>query len=466
MSKNTNLSFLTDYITADITNGRIGINNPSPTVAFDVVGATKITGVLTLTSTISNGTNTYTLPSATGTLALTSALSGYLPLTGGTLTGALGGTSASFSDTITSTGIGSTSTAHIFNNTTGTAQYYADFKAGATLIGRILRGNGASGYEANGLNIDNFSGMQIKLNTLGGSGGAFNILGGKVAIGTTFTSSGLNINVAAGVADGLSLTDNTTVPAVFTYNTSTGENKIGGILSYVFPTFYSGGSERMRITAEGNLGFGMTPYNNGLSKAIDLVGGGGMFGFNNNFYLSGNGYFTDSWRYKVTGAIAIIEMSSAGVITFATSGSGTAGASVSGLAERMRITSGGNILMGTTTDNGERLYVSGAIRATGTITANSDLTLKKNLLKIENALDKVEQINGYTYEFKADDSKRHGGVIAQEIDKVFPEIVNTGNDGLMGVEYGNISALLIEAIKEQQKAIQELSTEINLLKNK
>ena len=122
------------------------------------------------------------------------------------------------------------------------------------------------------------------------------------------------------------------------------------------------------------------------------------------------------------------------------------------------LTSTNNLLVGTTSDNGERLYVSGAIRATGTITANSDLTLKKNLLKIENALEKVEQINGYTYELKEDDSKRHGGVIAQEIDKVFPEIVNTGNDGLMGVEYGNISALLIEAIKEQNTKIKNLET--------
>ena len=104
MSKNTNLSFLTDYITADITNGRIGIFTASPTVAFDVTGAARVSGVLTLSSTISNGTNTYTLPSATGTLALTSALSSYLPLAGGTLTGALGGTSASFSSTLTSVG--------------------------------------------------------------------------------------------------------------------------------------------------------------------------------------------------------------------------------------------------------------------------------------------------------------------------------------------------------------------------
>ena len=126
-----------------------------------------------------------------------------------------------------------------------------------------------------------------------------------------------------------------------------------------------------------------------------------------------------------------------------------------------RITNGANILMGTTTDNGERLYVSGAIRATGTITANSDISLKKNLLKIENALEKVEQINGYTYELKEDNSKRHAGVIAQEIQTVLPEIVNKGNDGILGVEYGNISALLIEAIKEQQTQIKELKALLN-----
>jgi len=134
---------------------------------------------------------------------------------------------------------------------------------------------------------------------------------------------------------------------------------------------------------------------------------------------------------------------------------------LAGGSECMRITTTYNLLVGTTTDNGEKLYVGGAIRATGTITANSDLILKKNLLKIENALEKVEQINGYTYEFKADDSKRHAGVIAQEIQTVLPEIVNKGNDGILGVEYGNISALLIEAIKEQQTQINELKALLN-----
>ena len=70
MSKNTNLSFLTDFLTADIVNSRVGMNNVSPQATFDVTGTGKFSGILTLGSTVSNGTYTYTLPSATGTLAL------------------------------------------------------------------------------------------------------------------------------------------------------------------------------------------------------------------------------------------------------------------------------------------------------------------------------------------------------------------------------------------------------------
>jgi hypothetical protein len=126
------------------------------------------------------------------------------------------------------------------------------------------------------------------------------------------------------------------------------------------------------------------------------------------------------------------------------------------------ITGTGNMLLGTTSDNGERLYVSGSIRATGSITANSDARLKKNIERIENALEKVSQISGYTYNTIYDE-ERHAGLIAQEVDKVLPEIVNTGNDGLMGLEYGNLGALFTEAIKELKIENDSLKARLSAL---
>ena len=210
-----------------------------------------------------------------------------------------------------------------------------------------------------------------------------------------------------------------------------------------FINFNTGGSERMRITSGGLVGIGGTPTAKlHVFTANNTNNGNAGSAFNNEAFVigaTGKGILMQYDQTNNKGHIGVVEP---------------------GVAWGALVLQGisGNVLLGTSSDNGEKLYVSGAIRATGSITANSDISLKKNLLKIENALEKVEQINGYTYELKEDDSKRHGGVIAQEIEKVFPEIVNTGNDGLMGVEYGNISALLIEAIKEQNTKIKNLET--------
>lgn len=208
-------------------------------------------------------------------------------------------------------------------------------------------------------------------------------------------------------------------------------------------TAYNTTIERMRINSAGRVIIGGTTAGTSLndSLTVNSASAGNYSGLICMTADTSRGY------YGGTSNGLEIGVSGSGYLQILTSG-----------IDRVRVTSGGNILMGTTSDNGERLYVSGAIRATSTITANSDLTLKKNLLKIENALEKVEQINGYTYELKADDSKRHAGVIAQEIQTVLPEIVNKGNDGILGVEYGNISALLIEAIKEQNIKIKNLET--------
>jgi hypothetical protein len=213
--------------------------------------------------------------------------------------------------------------------------------------------------------------------------------------------------------------------------------------NFVFFTNNAGSiGERMRISANGNVGIG----SNNPTYKLQVEG---------TSFLHGDvsfGLYGETTIFRSVQVLNYLVVGGSENITFQTFSDGW--------LARMTITNNGNILMGTTSNNGERLYVSGNIRATGTITANSDISLKKNLLKIENALEKVEQINGYTYEFKSDDSKRHAGVIAQEIEGVLPEIVNKGNDGILGVEYGNISALLIEAIKEQQKKINELEVKL------
>ena len=122
-------------------------------------------------------------------LTTSSAASTYLPLAGGTLTGALGGTSASFTSNVTALGNSNVSSAIVANNGlggSGTAQYYQDFGNGSGFVaGRILRGNGASGLEGNGLNIDNYAGFKVRLNQLGGSGGSFTIDGGNLGLGVT-----------------------------------------------------------------------------------------------------------------------------------------------------------------------------------------------------------------------------------------------------------------------------------------
>jgi hypothetical protein len=107
----------------------------------------------------------------------------------------------------------------------------------------------------------------------------------------------------------------------------------------------------------------------------------------------------------------------------------------------------------TITTNG--INVVGVITATDFNSA-SDLSLKTNIQSISNPIDKILQINGVTFNWR-ENNKPSVGIIAQEIEKVFPELVNGENPKT--VNYNGLIGLLIEAIKEQQ-------TEINNLKDK
>jgi len=116
-----------------------------------------------------------------------------------------------------------------------------------------------------------------------------------------------------------------------------------------------------------------------------------------------------------------------------------------------------------------RVVNNGDIHADGNViaysTTISDERLKKDIVKIDNALDKISQLNGYTFEYLAD-GKKSAGVIAQEVEKVMPSaIVESTLPLKMGeddeteyktVQYDQLHGLMIEAIKELKAEIEEL----------
>ena len=97
-------------------------------------------------------------------------------------------------------------------------------------------------------------------------------------------------------------------------------------------------------------------------------------------------------------------------------------------------------------NNGNNL--SGSFTATGNITAYSDERLKDNILTIDNALDKVSQMRGVTF---TKDDKLSSGIIAQELEKIAPELVHDGE--YKSIAYGNVVGYLIEAIKELKERL-------------
>ena len=98
----------------------------------------------------------------------------------------------------------------------------------------------------------------------------------------------------------------------------------------------------------------------------------------------------------------------------------------------------------------------------GTVTANSDQKLKTNVKTIENALGKVSQLRGVEFDY-IDNGQHSIGFIAQEVEQIIPELVF--GDDPKSVAYQNFVALLVEAIKEQNKIINNLKERIENLEN-
>ena len=115
--------------------------------------------------------------------------------------------------------------------------------------------------------------------------------------------------------------------------------------------------------------------------------------------------------------------------------------------------------IGYSNNDNYKLKVNGNIYVAGYITGLSDIRYKTNISDIINPIEKVEQLKGIYYNLINDD-KRSIGLIAQEVEKIIPEVVYTNVDNTKSIAYGNIIGLLVESIKELTKRIKILEEKL------
>jgi hypothetical protein len=293
---------------------------------------------------------------------------------------------------------------------------------------------------------------------------------GNVGIGTTAPVNGSKLNIyGSGIWDGacLTLTNTGTSGRSWTiFSTNSSFTQGAGKLLFYNTT---GSSDAGAIDSSNNWGIGTTSPGQRLHvegrTLINMGTGASTFDDLNIGGISG-------WSSGEAHRINFVYGTAASPSIFTTIESKYNGSTNKAeLRFRNMYTSGGStattmtIIGGTgvgigTESPSEALHVIGKILASDNITAYSDVRIKKDISTIKNALSTVQKLRGVSY--KRIDTEQTGiGVIAQEVKEIIPEVVSGSEETQYSVAYGNMVGLLIEAIKEQQKQIEELKSLIN-----
>ena len=178
--------------------------------------------------------------------------------------------------------------------------------------------------------------------------------------------------------------------------------------------------------------------------------------------LTANSFiYSNASKQLTTGVVSAPLSFSAGTLSLGTVGVANGGTgSISQTTNGVTYYNGTNIISGSgLTFSGSNLTVSGTVTATSFI-YSSDRNLKENILPLESSLDKISALNGYSFNWKKD-GKADVGIIAQEVEKIYPALVHTDEaTGLKSVEYGNLVAPIIEAIKTLANNFNSLSARV------
>ena len=323
------------------TNGTVSIGNTNNTFKLDVTGTGRFTGQLTLGSTITNGTYTYTLPSATGTLALTSDLSSYVPTTRTvSTTSPLSGGGALSSDLTLSISQASGSANGYLSSTDWTT---FNSKQGALTL-TTTGSSGASTLIGNTLNVPTY--------TLSGLGG--------VPTSRTLTINGTAYDLSADrswtISAGISGSGTTNYVPKFTSGTAIGnslifDNGTNVGIGTAAPNAALDVLSIIRATNNATTGLNTSNIQLAAHNGTSVVVSGSMFQTNSTFaYQQISGNQTNIYGTAANG----MRLATANApIVFST---GNSDADFS--TERMRITSTGNVGIGTTAPS-EKLTVNG-----------------------------------------------------------------------------------------------------------
>jgi hypothetical protein len=439
------------------TSGNAATATLAVTTSGNAGSATVLQTARTINGVSFNGSSNITVADATK-----------LPLAGGTLTGGLNVTSGDV-------GIGTSLPTAKIHATTATAGYAA----------KLINTNGAS--DSNGLLIQAGTGASEYNLNLTNTAGTTNFLvvkgNGNVGIGTsspasdtanelilqvnaptTFPTLSLSTSRANVSGDNIGklsfdVLNNTATyrsrAQITTQSAGSTANKYGAdMIFFTASDNTTDAAERMRIDSSGNVGIGVTVPTqkldvNGTVQATAFSGSGASLTSLNGSNIS-------------SGTVAAARVATLNQNTTGSSASCTGNAATATVLQTART------INGVSFNGSANITVADSTKApianptfTGTVTAptfntTSDIRLKDNIRTFESAMDVVSQLRGVRFAWK-ETGVETVGLIAQEVEKVLPELIGTNADtGLKSVSYANMVAVLIEAVKELKAEIEEL----------
>ena len=515
----TSIDSNTDIYFGTSANAFVGIGTTTPNFNLDISGGSRITQGLTVGSLNVNAgasiTNLLNTTICTGTIITNGITTGTINATGtstfqnitttnmtstniigttvstGNIYGTLGTISNLVSTTSFSTGtlVGTTvSTGNIYG-TLGTISNLVattSFSTG-TLVGTLgtISNFVATSITASNLRVSgNVNVTNITATTLNATGVTTSSLLVSNSILTNVSVTNMNsstntigtlnatgITTASLLATNSILTNLTTTNAIFTTGLTT--------VTLLATTSISTGllnSTNTTITnaVATNLSSGIAIFTTGLTTANIFVTGPSNLNGNSNTLGSiittggnvGIGSVTPSYKLDVNGIIrnnTDIIMSSAsratlyndsGALQIRSGSTNMLHLNQDNSGNMSLAMGGGSVGIGTTSP-GYKLHVVGDIYASGDITAFSDIRLKENIVQLIGCLDKIDNMRGVSFN-RIDTGTKHIGLIAQEVESQFPELVATDqNTGLKSVNYGNVVAVLLECIRELKGEFNE-----------